>query len=207
MQRILTVVVIGGLLAGFCVAAEPEEAVAKPAPARAVALVAVGPVDETLARKVGDFVQQDIRLPVRLLPPQKAVGGTLDAEGEAAAKLMGEGDVCLVALVSPAEDIAAHGVGLSAQHVAALNVKALQPADGDQEKLARRLEKETMRSIGSLLGMSSCPNPQCVMWVHSTLDEMDAKSRSFCPPCLEKVRNAATANGIMLIPMTVGAMP
>ncbi len=51
-----------------------------------------------------------------------------------------------------------------------------------------RLYKETLRSLGYMLGLPSCRNPRCVMYPSSTLIETDFKSSSFCPECQTRLR-------------------
>jgi hypothetical protein len=176
-----------------------EEAAPPTAPATAVAIVPVGAVDVALAERVRAFVEENTAVQTRLLPARDVAGKTLDEEGAAAAALVGDGVMCLVAIVEPTEDVKPHGVLLPEQHVAVVNAKSLRPADGDAEKFARRLERETMQSIGMLLGLEPCPNPQCALWQYTTDEELDTKGRNFCPPCLEKVQKAAREKGVKLI--------
>ena len=207
MQRTMTLALVAGLAAAaISMAAEPT-APAKPAPNKAIALVQAGPVGPALVSRVRQFVEDNIGVSVRLLPAQEPAGKTLDEEGAAVSALMTDRDICLVALVMPTEGIKAHGVILPQKHVAVVNAGALKPAGNDTEKYARRLERETMQSIGLLLGVSYCPNPQCVLWAYTTDDELDAKGRNFCPPCLEKVQRAARENGAKLAEIGVAAPP
>jgi hypothetical protein len=52
-----------------------------------------------------------------------------------------------------------------------------------QEKKAHRSEKESMRALGEIVGLTPCLNPHCCMFPHSTEAELDAKGRNQCPPC------------------------
>jgi hypothetical protein len=177
-----------------------EELAPVPAAEPAIALVAVGDVDPALAERVRAFAQENLALPVRLLAPREAAPtASLNEIGEAARAAMGAVDVCLVVLAAPLEDFPNHGILLPESKVAVVNVRALKPEDGDVERYGRRLEREAMMSIGLLLGLEPCPNPQCAMWLYSNDDELDAKGRNYCPPCLDRVQQFGREKGLTLV--------
>lgn len=201
MRRMVTLVLAGCVMAAVTGPAgeEPLEA-AKPAAEKAIALVTAGAVDGALVARVKGFAETNLQVPVRLLAAQEATAETLDQEGQVLAKQMGPDDVCLVALVAPAAEAKAHGVMLPEQRVAVVNMTVLKPAGDDAETYGRRVEKEVMQGVGMLLGMPQCPNPQCAMSPYSTGEELDAKGRNFCPPCLDAFAKSAASKGLVIKP-------
>lgn len=166
---------------------------------RALALVSVGDVDEGLAEHVRTFAEENLAVAVRALPGRENAGGSLDDEGRALASLVAEDVIGVVALVVPEGEIAAHGVYMADEHVAVVNVKALRPEDGDEERFARRVERGTMQSLGMLMGLGACPNPQCVMCSYTKTAELDSKGRNLCPPCLDSFQRAADREGLTIL--------
>ena len=162
---------------------------------KAIALVRIGAVDDALVGRIRSFVESNLRVPVRVLPSQDVVGATLEDTARLAAELMGPDDAFVVALAGFGPEITTHGVSLPDIRAAAVNVTALQPADGDAERLARRVDRQVMQSIGMQIGMGVCPNPQCAMWVYTTEEELDAKGRNYCPPCQDRAEQGLAAKG------------
>jgi hypothetical protein len=200
-MRRIAMFVLAGCVAATTVLAEGEAAEApKPAAEKAVSLVAVGAVDDALVMRVTEFVRANLDVPVRLLSAQEATAESLDGEAQAAAKAMGPDDVCLIALVAPKTASDAHGVMLADQRVAVINVTALKPAGDDAETYGRRVEKEVMQGLGMLLAMPRCPNPQCAMSPYGSTEELDAKGRNFCPPCLDVFAKCAGEKGLVIKP-------
>lgn len=48
----------------------------------------------------------------------------------------------------------------------------------------QRIEREVIRAIGGLLGLSECPMWTCVLSQHRNVKELDRKGRGLCPPCM-----------------------
>jgi predicted Zn-dependent protease len=115
-------------------------------------------------------------------------------------KLISEDDICLLALCEAPESIKAHGTVHNALRTAIVNTRTLKPQDIDtaqgKEKYGRRVEKESMRAVGYLLGMEFCPLPMCALSDYQNDEQLDAKGRNFCPPCQGKMRKALTAAGV-----------
>jgi hypothetical protein len=201
MRRLIAFALIGGAVTAMSATScrTPAPAATRPVSAKSVAVVGVGAVDPALVSRVQTFVEENSALQTRLLPARELAGRTLDDEGAAVGKLVGDGVFCVVAIVEPVEDIKPHGVLLPDRSVAVVNGRSLRPADGDAEKYGRRLERETMQAIGMLLKLDPCPNPQCALWPYTTDEELDTKGRNYCPPCLEKVQKAARERGLQLI--------
>ena len=60
------------------------------------------------------------------------------------------------------------------------------------QKLKERLEKEAIHELGHTFGLIHCPQPQCVMYTYTYAEEIDFKSKHFCPSCsslLERKKN------------------
>lgn len=51
------------------------------------------------------------------------------------------------------------------------------------EKLKGRLEKEAIHELGHTFGLIHCREPNCVMFTSTYAEEIDFKSRDFCPAC------------------------
>ena len=197
MNRIMAGILSAILVTTAGAFAADDVASSVPSPAgKSIALVAAGSVDAALMDRVVKFVRENTGLNIRVLPAMEATGETFDAVAASAAKIMGAEDAELVVLLEPSADIRPHGAMFPEQRVAVVNVKSLVPANGDIETLGRRVEREVMQSAGLLLGMPLCPNPQCAMWKYSTDEELDAKGRNFCPPCMEALQKAAREKGV-----------
>ncbi|HOW96150.1 MAG TPA: hypothetical protein P5567_08510 [Kiritimatiellia bacterium] len=166
----------------------------------AISLVVVGDLDPAMAERVRAFAQENLALPVRLLEPREAAAASsLNEIGDAAAEAMGPEDTCLVVLAVPTEDLPNHGVRLQEKNSAVVNARLLKPAGGDEEQYGRRLDREVMMSIGLLMGLETCPNPQCAMWLYSNDEELDMKGRNYCPPCLERIQKLAVERGLKIV--------
>ena len=185
MKRMMMTWVVLSLLAPVWTFGE-EAAVVEPLQKEGMAMVRIGAVDEALAERARLFAEENLHMRIEMLAPQEFSGESLDDAGRAVSGLVGKKYAGLVGLVAPAGTVGAHGVSLLEQRVVVINAKALEPQDGDQEKYGRRLERVVMRSCGMLMGLQSCPNPQCALWSYSTVEQLDEMSRNFCPPCQEK---------------------
>ncbi|MBP7830607.1 MAG: hypothetical protein KA248_11885 [Kiritimatiellae bacterium] len=165
-----------------------------------ISLLAVGDLDPAMAERVRAFAQENLALPVRLLEPREAKpAASLHEIGEAAAQSIGEEDACLVVLAVPLEELPNHGTQLPGQRTAVVNARLLKPEGGDEEQYGRRLEREVMMSIGLLLGLETCPNPQCAMWLYANNEELDMKGRNYCPPCLDRAQKLAVEKGLPIV--------
>lgn len=182
--------------------AMPIEAVAAPAeaaPASAtyIALVAAGPVDAALVERVRGFASANLaNAGVKVLPAQESVE-SLGAEIDALAAAKPADAVCVVALVAPAVEDATHGIFRPDLGVAVVNVAALKAIGGDEETTARRIEKNVMQSVGMVLGLEPCPNPQCALWAYNDAEQLDLKGRNFCPPCQERSKKILLEKGVL----------
>ncbi len=50
-----------------------------------------------------------------------------------------------------------------------------------------RVFKETNHELGHTFGLKHCEDPQCVMSFSNSIDDVDRKSRDFCPKCRRKL--------------------
>lgn len=53
----------------------------------------------------------------------------------------------------------------------------------DESLFRERTIKEAVHELGHTLGLSHCPDPQCVMHFSNSLADTDIKQREFCPRC------------------------
>jgi archaemetzincin len=51
------------------------------------------------------------------------------------------------------------------------------------DDLIDRITKEGSHEIGHMLGLGHCENPECIMFLPNTLDELDRKKKMLCPAC------------------------
>ncbi len=54
---------------------------------------------------------------------------------------------------------------------------------GESELLKRRLQLETLRLSGHLIGLSFCEEPKCIMYLSATLADIDRKNLNLCNVC------------------------
>ncbi len=65
-------------------------------------------------------------------------------------------------------------------------------SDGEarsSERVLKRARKEALRAAGLALGLEQCPFPLCALNESTTLQELDNKGLSFCPPCIARLMN------------------
>ncbi|HBA83980.1 MAG TPA: hypothetical protein DCZ95_07805 [Verrucomicrobia bacterium] len=195
MKCLATMLVAGSCFLGAFSYAEDVPAAGE----KTIALVAVGDIDADTMSAVRQFAEENVFFQVRLLPALTPTGGSLDQEGVAAAQAMNANDAFVVALVMPKDEIKAHGVYLPEARVAVVNAAVMKPEDGNMELYRRRLQRQAVRSIGMLIGLEPCPNPQCCMSSYQNVDEMDRIGMNFCPPCWDREEKIGKAKGFKAI--------
>jgi archaemetzincin len=57
------------------------------------------------------------------------------------------------------------------------------------ERLKERLEKEAIHELGHTFGLIHCREPNCVMFTSTYAEEIDFKSKDFCPACFVFLNN------------------
>lgn len=193
-----TLALVGILLSGCARQPPPPRGDETPAD-KSIAIVLVGDVDEGLAERVRAFVSRQLGVALLMKPPRKHLSGTLEEQLSALTPLISETDLCLLALSDADHDVESHGIIHRALRIGIVNTKALRPSPIEaaeaRERYGRRAEKESMRAIGHLLGIKTCPMPMCALCDYRTDEQLDAKGRNFCPPCQEKMRRALSHAG------------
>lgn len=155
-------------------------------------LIVAGDVDSALVNRVQKFVETNYGVDIWTAHTPQAWNGTLENQVKEMSRLRSKNELGIVALAVEPADISAHGIVDNKFGCAIINVSALKPATttGDwQEKYARRIEKETIRTVGHLLGLPTCVDPRCAMSAYGTEKELDAKGRTLCPPCQHKANS------------------
>lgn len=170
---------------------------------KVIAIVGIGQIEEQLLERVSDFVGKNYWCRVRTTTHRTSFKKTLNEEAKEITKLVRKDDICLLALVSIPGNEKFWGKLYKSLNVGLLNISALRPdkldSDKQREKYARRVEKESMRVIGLLLGLETCPFPRCALSIARTEQELDAKGRNLCPPCRIKAEKILKEMGVTLI--------
>ena len=116
-----------------------------------------------------------------------APGQSLEGVVKAVSKLK-KGRVVLVLL----NELPGETRHLTGSHgVVALNLGVMRPADMTQPKAEDlwmfRIDKEVVGGVATALGLPSCPFIRCALYPAGTVEELDAKARSLCPACMQKL--------------------
>jgi hypothetical protein len=195
---LLTLLGLGSLV-------RPEErspAQPTPAPVLRIGLGTVGAVEEALAGRLRDHLQQYLRLDVHALPAQAADDRPLR---EWAKMTRPAEDYLVVLLVAGAPPQQPHGFLDPTNRVAVVHVDAQRHEDA--ETFARRLDKQVTRGAAYLLGLTTCPNPRCALFPYRNNTELDAIGRTVCPPCSDllsrKVRETGLAQRPWVMPENI----
>ena len=62
--------------------------------------------------------------------------------------------------------------------------------DPDWDRLVERTYKQALTSVGRCLGITRCPDPNCVCSYANGLRDHDAKNDHYCSQCLSRIQNA-----------------
>jgi hypothetical protein len=167
-----------------------------------IGIVWVGTPNESLLRRVGDFVGATCRCDVRVADSILATNTAVQAIEGTAAGALRDSDMCLIALCN-LPGSAKFRVGLfPQQRIVLVNAAMLKPKDVSTadatERYARRVEKESLFMLGQLLGLGGCPNKLCCMHPAMTGKDLDEIARNYCPPCQGAVLKALIAKGLTL---------
>jgi len=163
-----------------------------------ITLLWIGKPDTNLEARVAGFVEANTGCKVRKLA-EPYVLESFEAETNRLARLSSKDDVCLVALFNTIQtNMAFCKAVFQADRIGICNIGLLRNEDAiksqaDQEIADRRVEKESMNIIGTLIGLPPCPFPLCVMHSSQSLEDLDSKGRNFCPPCHSKSQDLLTA--------------
>lgn len=162
--------------------------------AGAIVFVPMGDTDTAMVETVRAFVEEQTRLATRAAPERALVEGSLDVKGEAVADTLGDDDLMAIVVVTPEAGVSNHAVVLPRRRVAVINASAMKPDDDSPETWRRRLDRQAMRGVAFLLGVKPCPYPRCALCDYRSLEELDNIGRNLCPPCQDKLADAAKAH-------------
>jgi len=187
------------MMAGMILGVQADETADSKISTAGVTLVCAGQVDPVMLDRVSTFAMDNTGIPIHIVQVDEFDDTSFDTvEISVADKKLPE-DLCVVVLMNaPTDSITSHGVIHPEKKIAVVNAKALKPADGDQEKYGRRLEKQTIRSMAMLFGLGLCPNPHCALWSYQDDEQLDLMGRNLCPPCHRKLQNVVVEEGIIL---------
>lgn len=160
-------------------------------------LIKAGELDDALVMRLRDWAQNQMALPVPLAESLDVRAESLDAVADEAAKRLNESDLGAVVLYVSTNPVPHHGIFRPDQRVVVVNV-SLMKEGADDEKLARRLERQVIRGICVLMGLEWTPNPTSAMAPYTTLDELDQIGRNLDPPTQLKMQKRARDLGIEL---------
>jgi len=169
-----------------------------------IAFVRIGVLEKPLAERVASYVSQQYSCTVRHVP------GILEPSNKPIQQLQllkEKSDILLVALVgkldkntrNPPGSIVLPSHGLGVLDTTGLRARTEQPNNLEAEEvLRRRVEKETVKLVARLLGLKPCPMMKCSLCETTSLQALDSKSRSLCPPCRVKAFNILREKGVKL---------
>jgi hypothetical protein len=96
-----------------------------------------------------------------------------------------------VALVREPADVKERVLLLRERRAGIVNLSVLQPeirgTDDEQEQFRRLVQKETLRTVGYLLGLKQCFNPRCCMSGYRLQQGQNLIARNYCPACRIKI--------------------
>lgn len=164
-----------------------------------VALIVLGDQQDELATRVKSWAEENLAIPVPVLPAQPDQKfKTFEEVADYGKSLLEPERLGLVVLWNPDSDVSSHGAYYPEHHVAMVNLQAMMTADTDAETIARRLERQVIRGICLVMGLEPNPNPHSAMFNYSTMEELDAIGRNLDPPWLMRLQEKAVAAGISI---------
>lgn len=203
MLRSVVFVMASLLMSSVCAGADAE--------APATSLIRVMPaagMDTGIVARVAAFCTANTQIESRVDAAKDLAGDTLEERAQAASSLKKEGDFALVVLTFMPAAEKRHGYVDPVGHLMVINVTPMKATE-DAEVYGRRLERQVMRGVYTLLGQGPCPNPFCCMHPYKEMKDLDRLGRNACPPCAFKGQQAARKAGVKLKKPTLpkGAMP
>lgn len=174
---------------------------AEPSVVRSIAIVTLGEVSPELMARAVNFVADNCRVPVHSRKVEAPTADVvLDAAALAALKAADE-DLLIALVTAPVVPLEACVAVYPEVGVATVNLTPLIPAAKmgtmPGEGMCRRVDRETMRALGTLLALSECPNPTCALSKHESIKFLDMKGRNFCPPCQGRAEHALRERGFV----------
>lgn len=155
-------------------------------------------VAESLAEAVAQTLAENASVGASVVPGAPRGDGE-DAAAHALRSGGGGEGLALVLVDWPGEEIG--GKAWVEDGVALLNVARLGDGETPAQTLAARAGRETLRAYAHLMGVPPCPFPLCVLAPCGSVEALDGMSRSYCPPCWERVRLAAAERGFDVLPV------
>lgn len=200
MKNLVLVLALIGL-GTACATRMPDGPRAAPEGARnPVVLVRAGELDEALLQRLRNWGQDQLAIAVPLAESLEVPdGASLEAVAEAASQRLAPEDLGAVVLYVAKGDVRHHGVLQPEHRVVVVNVNTMREG-ADDEKLARRLERQVIRGIGLLMGLDLSPNPHSAMADYQSLEELDAIGRNLDPPWQLKLQERARDLGLSVDP-------
>ena len=185
-------------------AATASPGVAQPETARGITVIAVGSPSAGVVDAVKTQLSKSLWLPVHMKSVPQLVGANMEQLTAAAAAMVLPGDICGICLSDDAKWPRLHVAG--AKHLALLCSTAYKigpldppiPGLSDEERWMRRVKKEAVHAVCTLIGLQDCAFPRCCLLNHKNDIELDAKSCGPCPPCSEKAYKALKGMGVRL---------
>lgn len=168
-----------------------DASISTPVESTDVSLLPIGEVDDSILLRLKSFLQESLGLSVVCKSPSAILKATPEDQAKALSVLMLPSEKCMLAVMNISEDIGFREGAFPSDRVALLNIRALRSSDlssdEGKEQFSRRIEKQALFAVASVLGLESCPFPLCVMRIVESEGDLDSKARGFCPPCQEKV--------------------
>ena len=155
--------------------------------------------DAKLARRVEQYCKTELNgISLKLRTMSKESDLAWPRLAEAIQKTMGKNDLATVLLSSRA--MGSNTVTVSSNMPVAVVSLTDPRKDGmaDDETYARWIERETLRAYGLVLGVKTCPNPQCAMSNYRVKPEsLSSLGRNYCPYCRKCVIDQLQAKGVV----------
>lgn len=148
-------------------------------------------VDQGLLDRTTNFVAHNFWIPVRVEKnPPNLARLTIREQVLVVQKFLGSNDVAAIALVEEQSPevkqtiLIATNVALALVNLSSITERvSVLGKPKAEDTFPRLLQKEVMRAIGSILGLSACPNPQCCMSDIDIPAWIKVGGLNFCPPC------------------------
>ncbi len=146
--------------------------------------------DMALAKRVALHVQDNVSVTPHLKDYDTAslVKLAPEKQFESMRKARSTNDLYVVALVHEPATIKerillSREVGTALVNMTKLRGSVAQKTNASDEEFLRLTERETMRAIGYLMGLTRCLNPRCAMSSYRWKPGQRVMGRNYCPPC------------------------
>ena len=160
-------------------------------------------LDAKVARAVADQIESFTGADCRVAACIELETATVKSFATVLKKQLAPGDRLMVALHVLGTNETEHTILTienADQPFALLNMSTLMRDDPGRtptsKVVLRRVEKESLRAISALVGLPKCPTIFCASHRHKDIDELDAKSYNFCPPCRLKIEDLLRKHGL-----------